>query len=76
MEIKVLGAGCKKCNLLEENIKKALKELGIEATVEKITDPDLIAEFGVLQTPGLVVDGKVKLAGRVATAKKIKTLLN
>ncbi len=75
MQIKVLGSGCKKCELLEKNTRTALKNLGFEATIEKVKDPDKIAEYGILQTPGLIVNGEVKLAGRVATAKKIMTLL-
>ncbi len=76
MLIKILGKGCKKCALLEENTKKALQELGIEATIEKVTDIDEIANLGVLQTPGLIVDGKIKLAGKIATTQKIKKLLS
>ena len=76
MEIKVLGKGCKKCKLLEENTKKALEALGIEARVEKVTDINTIADYGVFQTPGLVVDGTVKISGRVASAKKIQSLLS
>ena len=76
MIIKILGKGCKKCTLLEENTKKALNELGIEATIIKISNPDEIAEYGVLITPGLVVNDEVKIAGRIATTKKIKRLLS
>ena len=76
MIIKILGKGCKKCTLLEENTKKALNELGIEATIIKISNPDEIAEYGVLITPGLVVNEEVKIAGRIATTKKIKRLLS
>ena len=64
MEIKVLGPGCFTCQKLEEMAKVALKELGINAAVLKVTDIGEIAKHGVLSTPGLVVNGKVKHAGR------------
>ena len=64
MEIKVLGPGCFNCQKLEEMVKVALKELGINASVVKVTDIGEIAKHGVLSTPGLVVNGKVKHSGK------------
>jgi len=75
MIIKVLGSGCANCNKLEENTKKAIKELGIEATMEKVTEFKDILAYGVMKTPALVVDEKVKIMGRVATSDEIKKYL-
>ena len=75
MIIKVLGTGCANCKKLEENAKKAVAELGIDATVEKVEDFKDIMKYGVMKTPALVVDEKVKIMGRVATPDEIKKLL-
>ncbi|SDK02372.1 thioredoxin family protein [Natronincola ferrireducens] len=75
MIVKVLGSGCKNCNILEENVKEALKQLDFEATVEKVTDFKSIAEHGVMKTPGLVVDGTVVSTGKVLKVEEIKKLL-
>ncbi|MFH5880922.1 MAG: thioredoxin family protein [Candidatus Izemoplasmataceae bacterium] len=75
MEIKVLGKGCKKCGLLEKHTKEALEILGIDATIEKVTDINAIADYGVLATPALVVDGEVKLVGKILPPKRIAELL-
>lgn len=75
MIIKILGSGCTNCKKLEENTKKAVKELGIEATIEKITDFKKIMAYGVMKTPALVVDEKVKIMGRVPSAEEIKKYL-
>jgi small redox-active disulfide protein 2 len=75
MEIKVLGPGCYNCQLLEENVKKAVKELGIEAKVEKITDMFEIMKY-TMSTPGLLINGKLKHAGRpLPTLDKVKELI-
>ncbi len=73
--IQVLGPGCTRCAQLAENARVAAQELGLEATVEKITDIDAILDFGVLMTPALVVDGQVKLVGTVPSSEEIKALL-
>ncbi|MGQ9557458.1 MAG: thioredoxin family protein [Desulfurispora sp.] len=65
MDIKVLGPGCKKCQELEKAVRKAVEETGIAASIEKITDLDQISSYNVLMTPGLVINGKVKVFGRV-----------
>ena len=75
MIIKVLGSGCANCKKLEENTRKAVEELGIEATIEKVTDFKLIMAYGVMKTPALVVDEKVKIMGRVPSADEIKKYL-
>jgi small redox-active disulfide protein 2 len=75
MIIKVLGSGCASCKKLEENTKKAVEELGIEATIEKVEDFKKIMAYGVMKTPALVVDEKVKIMGRVPTADEIKKYL-
>jgi small redox-active disulfide protein 2 len=75
MVIKVLGSGCANCKKLEANTKQAVEELGIEATIEKVEDFKKIMAYGVMKTPALVVDEKVKIMGRVPTAEEIKKYL-
>ena len=75
MIIKILGPGCANCVNLEKAAKQAASELGIEATFEKVTDYPAIMGYGVMSTPGLVVDEKVVLSGRVPTAAKVRELL-
>ena len=75
MIIKVWGAGCKKCNKMEENTKAAIAELGIDGTVEKVEDVRGIMAYGVMSTPALVVDDQVKVKGKVPTVEEIKKLL-
>jgi small redox-active disulfide protein 2 len=74
-KIEVLGPGCQKCQVLYEHTKAAVEQLGIECTVEKVTDIRAIMSYGVLSTPALVVDGQVKVAGRVPTAAQIQEML-
>jgi small redox-active disulfide protein 2 len=73
--LQVLGPGCKNCQRLAENAEAAAKELGIEYTLEKVTDIQAIAAAGILRTPGLLVDGTVKMTGRVPSVEEIKALL-
>lgn len=75
MEIKILGPGCRKCEKTEQIVKEAVAESGIGATVEKITDMMQIAGFGVMSTPAVVVDGEVRLVGKVPSKDDIKKLL-
>ncbi|HPW41790.1 MAG TPA: thioredoxin family protein [Bacillota bacterium] len=75
MVIKVLGSGCANCERLEANAREAVKELGIDASIEKVKDFKDILAYGVMKTPALVVDEKVKVMGRVATTEEIKKLL-
>jgi small redox-active disulfide protein 2 len=65
MEIKVLGPGCPKCQQTEETVKQAIAEAGVEAEVEKVTDTMKIASYGVFGTPAVVVDGEVKIVGKI-----------
>jgi len=73
--IQVLGTGCAKCTKLKEDVEVAVAELGIEAKVEKVEDIMKITEFGVMMTPALVVDGVVKISGKVPSAEEIKGYL-
>ena len=75
MIIKVLGPGCNNCKNLEKATRQALSDLGLDATVEKVTDYPTIAGYGVMSTPALVVDEKVLVSGRVPTAGQIRELL-
>lgn len=75
MIIKVLGSGCANCVKLEENAKVAVKELGLEAEFIKVKDLEGISSYGIMRTPGLVVDEKVVSFGKVLTADQIKPLL-
>ncbi len=75
MKIQVLGTGCAKCKQLTANAEKAVSELMIDATVEKVEDLREIMRFGVMTTPALVVDGQVKAAGKVLSPQDVKLLL-
>ena len=72
MEIKVLGSGCPKCGEVEKRVKNALAELNAAAAVEKITDIKTMMSYGILATPGLVINGKVKSTGRIPRIEEIK----
>ncbi len=75
MKIEVLGTGCPKCKQLTANAEAALKEMGIDARVEKVTDMSKITEYGILLTPGLVVDGSVVSSGKVLSQEEIKQFI-
>ncbi len=75
MKLEILGPGCERCVQLAENTKAAVRALGLDAQVEKVTDMRTIASYGIMRTPALVVDGRVRLSGRVATADEIGRLL-
>jgi len=74
-KIQILGTGCPKCAKLAENTAAAAKALGIECQIEKVTDITEILNFGVMMTPALVVDGKVKLVGKAPSPEEIQRLL-
>ena len=74
-EIKVLGTGCSKCTTLYDNVKNAVAELGIDATVEKEQDIMKIMEYNVMSIPALVVDSNVLSTGKVLTIEDVKKLL-
>jgi small redox-active disulfide protein 2 len=73
--LQILGPGCAKCHMLADHAEQAATALGIDYTIEKVTDINDIIAFGVMSTPALVVDGEVKVSGRVPTAESIKALL-
>ena len=75
MVIKVLGKGCKNCARLQQLAEKAAEELNIEYTIEKVTDINDIADYGVMKTPALVVNEKLVLQGQLPNIEKIKELL-
>jgi small redox-active disulfide protein 2 len=75
VKVQILGTGCPNCKRLLENTVTAAGALGISPDIEKVEDIREIVKFGVMSTPALVVDGQVKLAGRVPSADEIKSLL-
>ena len=75
MKIQILGTGCAKCQKLAETAETAAKELGIDYEIEKVTDLTAIMTFGVMITPAMAVDGKVKVSGKVPSVDEIKKLL-
>ena len=76
MEIKVIGEGCEKCDRLYENTCLAVKELGLEASIDKVEDLMDIVRLGVMTTPSVMMDGKLIISGRVPKVKEIIKLLN
>jgi small redox-active disulfide protein 2 len=75
MKIQILGTGCAKCNALTMATEKAAQMLDIQYELEKVTDLKQIMAFGVMATPALVVDGKLKVSGKVPAVDEIKTML-
>ncbi|MGB7582255.1 MAG: thioredoxin family protein [Sedimentisphaerales bacterium] len=75
-KIQILGSGCPKCKALSQNAETAAKELGLEHTLEKVTDIKEIMKFGVMTMPALVIDGQVKVAGKVLSPEQIKAMLS
>jgi len=75
-KIQVLGTGCPKCKKLTQNAEIAAKALGIEYEIEKVTDINDIMNFGVMMTPALAVDGRVKIVGKVPSPEDIKAMLS
>lgn len=75
MNIKILGSGCSNCKRLEANVRAAVEELGLDATIEKVTDIKDIMKYGVMSTPALVVDEKVKVMGKVPSVDDVKKYL-
>jgi small redox-active disulfide protein 2 len=74
-KLQILGTGCAKCTNLATATEQAAKAMGVEYQLEKVTDLNQIMSFGVMMTPALVVDGKVKVAGRVPSMEDIKKML-
>ena len=75
MKIQVLGTGCAKCKLLAEQTERAVRELGLDAKVEKVTEINEILDFGVMMTPALAIDGEVKVVGKVPAMDELKEML-
>lgn len=75
MKIEVLGIGCPKCHKTKENVTAALSELGKEAEVVEVKDLKAIADYGVMLTPAVVIDGDVKIAGKLPSVEEIKSLI-
>jgi len=74
-KLQILGSGCPKCRMLADHTEEAARALGLEYTIEKVTDINDIVAFGIMSTPALVVDGEVRVSGRVPTAEAIKAFL-
>ena len=75
MKIEILGPGCPNCNKLYENVQQALNDTGKDAEVIKVKDINKMTEYGIMMTPGLVIDGEVKSVGKVLSPDEIKTLI-
>lgn len=75
MDIKVLGPGCPNCARLEKHVRAAASEIGVDATITKVTNWSDITAFGVMTTPGLVIDGKVVSSGRVPNKAEITSMI-
>jgi small redox-active disulfide protein 2 len=73
--IEILGAGCTNCTMLYERARLAAQDLGLEFEIEKITDLNVIVGYGIMSTPALVVNGQVKVSGRVPSASQLKEML-
>lgn len=74
-DIKILGTGCPNCLKLESMVRETLQTLGIEATIEKVTDVEDIMGWGIMATPGLVVDDSVVMSGRIPSSQEIIDIL-
>ena len=74
-KIIVYGPGCPRCNLTEDNARKAVEKLDIEASVDHVHDPSQFAKNGVLMTPALTVDGEMKFHGKIPTVEEIQAIL-
>ena len=75
MKLQILGTGCAKCNALTQATEQAAQALGLQYELEKVSDLNRIMSFGVMMTPALVVDGKVKVSGKVPSVDEVKKLL-
>ena len=75
MHVKILGPGCKNCQTLEARTREVLRDLGVTADIDKVTDDGEIAGYGVMKTPGLVIDDQVVVSGRVPSASELGDLI-
>jgi small redox-active disulfide protein 2 len=71
LKIEILGTGCAKCKQTTKNVQKAVDELGLDILVEKVEDINQILEYGVMMTPGVVINGEVKMAGKIPDVSQI-----
>ncbi len=76
MKIEILGSGCAKCKKTKELVEQAVAELGVDAEVIKVEDINAALDYGVMITPAVVIDGDVKIAGKVPTIEKVKEWLS
>ncbi len=76
MKIEVAGPGCPRCGATADNVSRALKELGLDAAVEKITDINAMIDRGVLQSPALILDGKIVIQGKIPTVEQVKQFIS
>ena len=75
MEITIVGTGCTKCKKLEETVREVVGEQGVDASINKMTDIKEIAQTGILMTPGLIIDGKVKVAGKLPSKAEVEKII-
>lgn len=75
MKIQILGTGCARCKTLYANAEAAAKAAGVDAEIEKVEDIQEIIKFGVMMTPALAIDGKVRVVGKVASVEEIRKML-
>lgn len=76
MKIEVVGPGCARCITTEKNVREAIKQLGIQAEVIKVTEVTEFAKKGVMFTPAVIVDGQVKVSGKIPTVEELKKILS
>ncbi len=76
MDVKILGSGCRNCQNLEANTSQALEDLGIDATIDHVTDEVEIVGYGVMRTPALVIDDEVVVSGRVPRPDQLRALID
>jgi small redox-active disulfide protein 2 len=75
MKIEILGTGCPRCLVVEEIVKKAVKELGIKANVEHVYEIEKIIEYGVMMTPAVAINGKIKIEGKIPSIEEAKKMI-
>jgi small redox-active disulfide protein 2 len=76
MEIKILGIGCQRCKILEKSVREAVEEMNIQANISKVQDIVEILDYGILKTPGLVIDDKVVSSGHLLSVSQVKAILS
>lgn len=76
MKIEVVGPGCARCVMTEKNVQEAVRQLGITAEIVKVTNVAEFARKGVMFTPGVIVDGQVKVSGKIPTVDELKKVLS